>query len=147
IRRRDGTLIRADLLLFTLTGDVKYNPHLLDGDVVRVPFEELAASIDGAVNRPGRYELVATRDLAELIDLAGGFAPAATHLIPVTIVRRSNEDRADLKAISYGSNGQLPAVGLQQEDAVRIPSLNELQQSVTIIGAVAGAAVPNAGTN
>src|SRR5207253_1813250 len=58
IRRRNGAVIRADLLLYTLTGNVKYNPYLLDGDVVRVPFEELGASIGGAVNRPGHYELI-----------------------------------------------------------------------------------------
>jgi len=42
-------VLTADLLLYTLTGDLKFNPYLLDGDVVRVPFEELAATIGGAV--------------------------------------------------------------------------------------------------
>jgi protein involved in polysaccharide export with SLBB domain len=88
IRRRDGTVLTADLLLYTLTGDLKFNPYLLDGDVVRVPFEGLAATVGGAVNRPGRYELVKTRDLAELVDIAGGLSPNATQLLPVTVVRR-----------------------------------------------------------
>src|SRR5512137_2051020 len=52
VKRRDGTVVRADLLLYALTGDVKHNPYVLDGDVVRVPFQTLVASIDGAVNRP-----------------------------------------------------------------------------------------------
>src|SRR5207302_185314 len=84
IRRRDGMAIRADLLLYRLMGDIKYNPYLLDGDVVRVPFEELAASIGGAVNRPGRYELIGTRDLSELLNLGGGLAPTATQLLPIS---------------------------------------------------------------
>jgi len=144
IHRRDGDVVRADLLLYTLTGDVKYNPYLLDGDVVRVPFEDLAATIGGAVNRPGRYELIATRDLAELVDLAGGVAPTATKLLPVTIVRRSQDDRADLKTFDFGSNGSLPAVGIRQEDTVRLPIVTDLQQLVTIVGAIAGATVPEA---
>jgi len=141
IRRRDGRVLTADLLLYTLTGDLKFNPYLLDGDVVRVPFEELAASIGGAVNRPGRYELVKTRDLAELMDLAGGLAPGATQLLPVTVVRRGPNDREDLKTFEFGAGGKFPELALQKEDAVRIPAAGELQQSVVVIGAIAGAVV------
>ena len=58
VKRRDGTVLTADLLLYAITGDVKHNPYVLDGDAIRVPFQSLVASISGAVNRPGRYELV-----------------------------------------------------------------------------------------
>ena len=138
IRRRDGTVLTADLLLYTLTGDLKFNPYLLDGDVVRVPFEELAATIGGAVNRPGRYELVKTRDFAELVDLGGGLAPSATQLLPVSLVRRGQNDREDLKLFDF-ADGKLPAVAVQSEDTVRIPAAAELQQAVVVVGAIAGA--------
>jgi protein involved in polysaccharide export with SLBB domain len=139
VRRRDGTVLTVDLLLYTLTGEVKFNPYLLDGDVVRVPFEELAASITGAVNRPGRYELVKTRDLVELVNVAGGLSPNATQLLPVSVVRRGESDREDLKLFEYG-DGKLPPVVLQPEDGVRVPAVAELQQSVVVVGAIAGAA-------
>ena len=145
IRRRGGPVVVADLLLYTLTGDVKYNPYLLDGDVVRIPFEELAASIGGAVNRPGRYELVANRDLAELVSLAGGLAPTATTLLPITVVRRAQQEREELKSLDFGAEGKLPTVQIQREDIVRVASSSELQQSVTVIGAVAGAVAPESG--
>jgi protein involved in polysaccharide export with SLBB domain len=138
IRRRDGTVVTADLLLYTLTGDLRYNPYLLDGDVVRVPFEELAATIGGAVNRPGRYELVKTRDLAELVELGGGLSPNATQFLPMTLVRRGPNDREDLKLFEF-ADGRLPAVPIQSEDGVRIPATGELQQSVVVVGAIAGA--------
>jgi len=141
IRRRDGSVIGADLLLYTLTGEVKHNPYLLDGDVVRVPFEQLAASIGGAVNRPGRYELTGSRNLAELVELAGGLAPTATHLLPVAVVRIAPDDRADLKFFDFGPNGQVPELTIQQEDAVRVSSVSDLQQSVTVVGAIAGASL------
>jgi protein involved in polysaccharide export with SLBB domain len=143
IRRRDGNVLTADLLLFQQTGDVKHNPYLLDGDVVRVPFEGLAASISGAVNRPGRYELVGSRDLAELVDLAGGLAPTATRLLPISVVRRSPDDRQNLKLVAFAENGGLPSEALQQEDAVTIPSLEDLRQSVMVVGAIAGAQPPD----
>ena len=114
-------MLTVDLLLYTLTGDVKCNPYLLDGDVVRVPFEDLAATIDGAVNRPGRYELVKTRDLAELVELAGGLSPKATQLLPVTVVRRGSGDREDLNSLSF-SRGKLPTIPIMSEDSVRIPA-------------------------
>src|SRR6185295_674396 len=37
IQHHDGTAGGADLVRYELTGDVRYNPFLLDGDVIRVP--------------------------------------------------------------------------------------------------------------
>jgi polysaccharide biosynthesis/export protein len=139
IQRRGGETIPADLLLYTLTGDVKHNPYVLDGDIVRVPFEDLAVSITGAVNRSGRYELVGTRDLAELLAVAGGLSPAVTRQLPTTVVRRTgNDEQQNLLPVAFGPDGGLPPTVLQHEDAVRIPSFDELQESVRVIGAVTG---------
>ncbi len=143
IRRRDGTSVRADLVLYALTGDVKHNPYLLDGDVVRVPFEELAVSVDGAVNRPGRYELIGTRDLAELVQAAGGLAATATQRLPVSLVRRLPDDRQDQQLLPF-ADGQLPAAKLQHDDSVHIPDYSELQRSVMVVGAIRGVTPPAA---
>ena len=143
IRRRDGTAVKADLVLYALTGDVKHNPYLLDGDVVRVPFEELAVSVDGAVNRPGRYELIGTRDLAELVQAAGGLAATATHQLPVSVVRRLPDDRQNQELLPF-ADGQLPAAKLQHDDRVHIADYSELQRSVMVVGAIKGVAPPSA---
>jgi protein involved in polysaccharide export with SLBB domain len=145
IRRRDGTVLHPDLVLFLQTGDVRYNPYLLDGDVVRVPFEDLAARITGAVNRPGRYELVGTKDLAELVSLAGGLSPAATQLLPISFVRRLPDDKSDQKLVDFSVTAPLPELALQREDVLRIPSVTELQRSIVIVGAVAGATLSRSG--
>jgi polysaccharide export outer membrane protein len=144
LRRRDGTILHADLVLYSQTGDVRFNPFVLDGDIVRVPFEELAASVTGAVNRPGRYELIDSRDLAELLQLGGGLAPSATRLLPITVVRRSDQDHSRLETLPFSPEGKVPATQLQAEDLVRIPAASELQQSVSVIGAVLGATAPGA---
>lgn len=143
VRRRDGAVLQADLELFRLTGDVKHNPHLLDGDVVRVPYEELAASIAGGVNRPGRYELIGTRDLAELVTLAGGLSPEATRQLPLSVVRRQQDDKQHQQLVDFPSAG-LPALPLQHGDGVRVPEFTELQQSVMVVGAIRGSAQPAA---
>jgi polysaccharide biosynthesis/export protein len=140
IHRRGGDVVPADLLRYAITGDVKHNPYVLDGDVVRVPFEDLVASISGAVNRPGRYELTGTRDLAELVELAGGLSTSATRQLPVFVVRRGGEDeKQDLVSLTFGTEGGLPSAALQREDGVQVPSFTELQESVMVIGAVVGA--------
>ena len=145
VKRRDGTVLRADLLLYALTGDVKYNPYVLDGDAIRVPFQSLVATIGGAVNRPGRYELVGSCDLAELVELAGGLTPGATTGLPVQVVRRAPDEKLSRVSFDFGAGGQLPAVPLVREDSVWMPAFLELQQSVTITGALAGVAA-TAGT-
>lgn len=144
IRRRDGTTLNADLLLYSLTGDVKHNPYVLDGDVVRVPFESVVATVRGAVNRPGRYELVAGCDLAELLDLAGGLAPSATRGLPIIVTRRGADDRLQQILVDFTPEGRFPALALMREDTVWTPSAAELQQSITVTGALAGASVATA---
>jgi len=139
IRRRGGEVVVADLVRFALAGRVADNPLLLDGDVVRVPYEALSVTVDGAVNRPGRYELVAGKDLAEAVEVAGGLAAGATPQLPITLLRRNDLDRQDLQLVPWSGAGALPSEPLRHEDRVHVPGLSELQRSVMVVGAVAGA--------
>jgi protein involved in polysaccharide export with SLBB domain len=147
VRRKGGAVLPVDLERFHLEGDVKFNPLLLDGDIVHVPFEEMTAKVDGAVNRPGRYELTGSRDLVELVSLAGGLSPSATRLLPVTVVRRSATDSQDMTILPFAGGDRLPAIALRQDDAVRFPSFDELQRSVMVVGAMAGVATPEEGAS
>jgi protein involved in polysaccharide export with SLBB domain len=146
VKRRDGTVLTSDLLLYTLTGDVKHNPHVLDGDVIRVPFQSIVVTASGAVNRPGKYELTGTTDLAELVSLAGGLAPNATQGLPITLVRRAADDGLTQTLLPFPVDGKLPDQKLQGDDSVWFPIAAELQQSLTVVGAIAGATVTMTGT-
>lgn len=139
VHRRDGTVLAADLVLYNLTGDRRYNPQLLDGDVVRVPVEGVAATVGGAVPRPGRYELVGSRDTQELLALAGGLGPTASTLLPARLQRRTADDRLDLVPIAWEPGGELHATPLQQEDVLTIPSYFEVQPQILVMGALPGA--------
>lgn len=140
IRRRGGATLVADLVLYQLTGDTKYNPFLMDGDIVRVPVEGLAATISGPVNRPGRYELVKEKNLAELLDLAGGYKSLLTRRLPILVVRRTAKDSSSVISVPLPEKGDgAPDFVLQAEDEVFIPSIDELQRSVLLVGAFAGA--------
>jgi len=146
VKRRDGTILTADLLLYTFTGDVKHNPYVLDGDVIRVPFQSIVVTAGGAVNRPGKYELTGTTDLAELVTLAGGLAPSSTQGLPITMVRRAPDDRLAQTLVKFPGDGKLPELRLERDDSVWFPIAAEMQQSVTVVGAIAGAMVTMTGT-
>jgi protein involved in polysaccharide export with SLBB domain len=146
VKRRDGTVLTADLLLYTLTGDVKHNPYVLDGDVIRVPYQSIVVTAGGAVNRPGKYELTGSTDLVELVSLAGGLSPGSTQGLPVTLVRRAPDDRLTQSLVSFPGDGSLPTLRLERDDSVWFPIAAELQQSVTVVGAIFGATVTMTGT-
>jgi protein involved in polysaccharide export with SLBB domain len=143
IVRADGKKVTADLVLYELTGDTKYNPYMLDGDVVRVPFAETVVTITGSVKRPGNYELVAGRDLAELVELAGGLKNSVSKGAPIRLVRRNAQQRPAYSEIPFGDE-KLPNVELRDEDTILIRDASELQQSILLYGAAGGDAVDTA---
>jgi polysaccharide biosynthesis/export protein len=138
IRHRDGTTVTADLLLYARTGDTRHNPYLLDGDVVDVPDAEVQVEIAGPVRAPGRYELIATRDLAELLELAGGLRSSASRALPIRVTRRSSEERKSMIKVPF-EGGRMPNLALQDDDQIAVPSTSELDRSVSLVGAVVGA--------
>lgn len=140
IRRRNGTHVNADLVLYEQTGDLAYNPRLEDGDIVSIPYPGVSVSISGAVKRPGRFELVATKDLKELVELGGGFTSTVTHSLPIRLVHRdAKEHDVETQFPFSGDERSLPALKLSDNDRVYIPSTLELQRSVLVIGPVPGA--------
>lgn len=71
--KRAGKLIaKIDLYDLLLRGDSSTDHLLEPGDVVFVPVIKNQISVDGAVRRPAKYELVGGENLAEIIELSGG---------------------------------------------------------------------------
>jgi polysaccharide export outer membrane protein len=139
IRHRDGSTATADLLLYHRTGETRYNPYLLDGDVVRVPKPGMEVAIEGPVHYPGRYELVATRDTAELMELAGGLRSSASRRLPIRLTRRDRHERRSTITLRFDRGGRLPTMALRDDDQISIPGTGELERSVILVGAVVGA--------
>ena len=142
VRRLDGTRLTADLLKFEQTGDVAHNPRLLDGDVVRVGFEKVVVSVAGGVNRPGRFELVRSLDLAELVEVAGGLSQNAATTAAISVVRHGENDRLKQLLYRFGDRGALPSVKLEDLDEVQFPRFQDVQRAITVLGAVPGAGSP-----
>lgn len=64
----------ADLALWQASGDLAYNPFLLDGDQVYVPAMVDSVHISGDVRKPGNHEFIPGDRVAGLVTLAGGLA-------------------------------------------------------------------------
>ena len=77
VLRADGTRVFCDLELFLQTGDAGMNPWLRDGDVIQVPSATEFVYAQGAVARPGRYELGVRDSLRTLMRLSGDPLPSA----------------------------------------------------------------------
>ncbi|HEX5425395.1 MAG TPA: SLBB domain-containing protein [Candidatus Acidoferrales bacterium] len=76
---RDGKLVQTvdlyDLLLHGVKAGID---RLQNGDTVRVPPIGPQVTVEGMVRRPAIYELKDEKNLAQVLELAGGLLPAAT---------------------------------------------------------------------
>jgi protein involved in polysaccharide export with SLBB domain len=135
IRHTNGSTATADLVKYELTGDTSQNPYLVDGDVISVPSTDVEVSIVGAVRRPGTYELVAAKDLDELLYLAGGFSNSVARTQPLRIVRRNERDQDAYIDVPFANTA---GTALRPNDKVLVRDTQELQRSVLLIGAVVG---------
>jgi protein involved in polysaccharide export with SLBB domain len=77
VLHRDGRREIADLGLFYTTGTSTFDPLLEDGDVVSVPVATEFIHVQGAVAKPGDYELGPRDSLITLLRLAGDPIPGA----------------------------------------------------------------------
>jgi len=145
IKHRSGTTTTADLVLYELTGEISHNPYLLDGDIITVPFAEPVVSISGAVRRPGSYELVASKDVAEVLELAGGLTASVDRALPMRIVSR-NANQQDVTSDLAFAGDVPPNAPLHDGDRISVPGAEDVQRSVLLIGAVAGADPVDAAT-
>lgn len=142
IRRKNGELIRADILMYTATGNDIYNPYLSDGDEVVVPRITLGDSyigIFGGVKNPGRFEYIEGDKFSTLLKFAHGLNLRA---IPDSIsLRRPSFDGngIDVKLFSIaGTDTSAWDIPLRPGDRVIVAQKPEPRrlEKVTISGEI-----------
>jgi protein involved in polysaccharide export with SLBB domain len=95
---RDGKNIATfDVYKFLLIGSEEGNLKIQDQDIIIVgPYKNIV-SIEGAVKRPGKYELLEGETLSNLIQFFGGFSSDAyTDLL---VVERVNGSQREVKEV------------------------------------------------
>jgi polysaccharide export outer membrane protein len=112
-----------DLLLHGVKSDLK---RLENGDTVLVPPIGPQVTVDGMVRRPAIYELKSEKNLASVLELAGGLLPAATlrHIEVQRLVAHEKQTMlsVDLPEIDSGAEitKKLTAFGIQDGDRIRV---------------------------
>jgi protein involved in polysaccharide export with SLBB domain len=134
--RRAGKVLLADLQPFYLEGDRRSNPYLLEGDVVYVRPAVREVTVEGAVHRPGTYELADEGTYGELIRLAGGLHPDASERLNVRVIRRVRADDVQQIVLSPPRSAGLAKTRLEHGDRVVVPGVQEAVRTVLIQGAV-----------
>ncbi len=118
---RGGKLAEEiDLYDFLLRGDTRADIRLLQGDVIFVPVVGRLTAIAGEVRRPAIYELKGENSLLELVQLSGGFTPAA-YKRRVQVERlEGNTSRIVLDTDADDLQKGLKAFDLADGDLVRV---------------------------
>jgi protein involved in polysaccharide export with SLBB domain len=137
LKRRDGKTYHVDIPLYYATKDDRYNPFLLDGDVVFIPRKDIEknfVSIYGAVNSPGQYEFVTDDSLTRIVKIAQGYTELAD-LEDVVVSRlsedgnRTNEIHLSLDSILQGKEADFP---LQRGDRISIKERLDLRRDYKV---------------
>jgi polysaccharide export outer membrane protein len=111
---REINLIRNNQLIETLdvydlliNGDYNIKKRLRSGDVIFVESQKNIVSIDGAVNRPAKYEVLDDQSLSVLIYYANG------------IKRTADRENISLQRILDGTLKTIPVVNEAQFESVK----------------------------
>ena len=135
-RSRAGKNERLDLYQYMIGEGPSVQYDLQNNDIFFVPIASKIVTIEGAVRRPMRYEMVEGETLIDLIGYAGGVTPNAFAEF-VQIERYENSEK---KLLEYNLQGVLDGsrtISLIPGDIVRIMSNNEpLENYVSIEGDV-----------
>jgi protein involved in polysaccharide export with SLBB domain len=127
---------KIDLYAFLNNPSVQFNFDLQYNDIVYVPVANKIISVEGAVKRPMKYELIEKEGLKELIQFAGGIQ-FNTNIEFIQIERAMG---AKPQLIEYALNDVLSGktiVELKDGDIVRVKSSSEpLDDFIVVDGAV-----------
>jgi protein involved in polysaccharide export with SLBB domain len=144
VLRRGGAVLRTiDLYHYLVDGDASDDVRLEHGDVLFVPPANRLVRLDGAVRRPGRFELLDGERFSSLLKFAGGAlavaAPARVQLDRVLTAEERTPGRERV-VIDLRTNGILASIDtmvLRDDDAFAIPRIGDLRRNtITLTGSV-----------
>lgn len=133
---RSGKTHTLDLYQYMRKPNANVNYDIQNGDVIFVPVAKCVVSIQGAVNRPMRYEMLEKETLADLIEYAGGVTwNVYPEYVQIERIENGQIIYIDHK-LSDITSGKLK-VDLKTGDVIRIKTANEpVENYVSIDGDV-----------
>lgn len=134
LRRAGESPKTLDIYKFITDPLVGDDYYLQENDFINVPVAEKIVSIQGAINRPFKYELIGNEGLSDLIEFAGGLKDNA--LIQNIQVRRKSGNELDLIDIDYSQSRNTRFQLLDGDQVVIKTAETSIENTVTINGAV-----------
>ena len=138
IHRKGKLYKEIDLYSYLLGGETSDNILLQNDDIVNVPTRISTITIEGEVYRSGIYEAQQSESLANIIQFAGGFKPAASNrmilqrIVPMT-KRTVYIEPVEYKTITID---QLTKIVNQDGDVLTINSIPAVINEVLVSGQV-----------
>ena len=133
---RGGKTSRLDLYKYMTKPDPNAQYDLQNGDVLFVPVADNIVTIEGSVNRPMRYEMVAGETVKDLIRYAGG----VTYNVYPDYLQIERQEGGEIKILEYELDNVLSGsqrIELKNGDIVRVRRSNKpLENYVSIQGDV-----------
>ena len=134
--KRSGKIIsNFDLYDLLIHGNSDGDIRLQSGDIVFVPVADKLVYVDGAVRRPGRYELLAEEAISDLIFMSGGFKSRA-YLNQIYLESYSGKGLPQISNIDF-TNSDNTNYTLNDGDIVKVAEISDtLSNSIKLKGAV-----------
>jgi protein involved in polysaccharide export with SLBB domain len=134
--RASGEKKRLDVYEFLLDPSVARDFSLFENDYISVPVADRVVTVQGAVRRPAKYELINAEHLMKLVTFAGGLSENA---VQTTLqVKRFVDDREKIFDVNYRNlkeNGG--DFALLKGDIVIVKSIPKAYENyANVIGAV-----------
>ena len=135
----NGQVKTYDLFKALRFGDIQQNPYVRPGDKIQVNRAARIVTIEGAVERPGSYQLLPGENLKELVEYyAGGCTPLAD-TSRITLVRYVDSRIESGDKIYLAQDDVQANYGLHHWDAIQIPTIVNLMPVMFVEGAVSQA--------
>jgi protein involved in polysaccharide export with SLBB domain len=140
IRSAGGEARVYDLFRAERLGDISQDPYLRPGDVVTFNRISRAVTVEGAVERPGKYQLLPGEHIRDLIEkYASGFTPVADRT-RLELVRYVNSPAAAGYKLFLSEDDYAAGFSLEDYDVITVPPITRLQPVLFVEGAVNRAA-------
>ena len=125
-----------DLFLADRKGDLSQNPYLRPGDKIVVNRITRRVALNGAVERPGVYELLDGENLKKLIDYYGNGLKSLADLSRIELYRSVTGNHDSGEKLYLNEQSYVDDFKLICYDEIRISTFEDLKPVVFVEGAV-----------
>jgi protein involved in polysaccharide export with SLBB domain len=136
IKSSNGQVKVYDLYKAQRLGDLSQNPYVRPDDIITINRVKRRVGINGAVERPGTYQLLAGEQIKELIEFYGyGFTPVADPS-RIVVTRLVDSPSKSGETIALSEQDIANNFVLQHYDTVMVPNISDLRPVMFIEGAI-----------